>query len=67
MQFLYEGLSTQDMADKLFISQFTVFKHRQNLLQKCNCKNANQLVNLGIRKGWIQVKPDTISDEPLSD
>lgn len=56
LQLLYEGHSTQDMAEKLFISQFTVFKHRQNLLQKCGCKNANQLINLAISKGWVVLK-----------
>lgn len=53
LQLLYEGLSTAEMAEKLFISQHTVFKHRQNLLQKCDCKSASQLVNLAIRKGWV--------------
>ncbi len=56
LQLLYEGLSAQEMAEALFISQHTVFKHRQNLLQKCDCRNANQLVNLGISKGWIRIK-----------
>ena len=56
LQLLYEGLSAQEMAETLFISQHTVFKHRQNLLQKCDCRNASQLVNLGISKGWIRIK-----------
>jgi len=56
LQLLYEGLSTHDIAEKLFISQFTVFKHRQNLLQKCECKNATQLINLAIRQSWVFIK-----------
>ncbi|MDX5321214.1 MAG: response regulator transcription factor [Bacteroidota bacterium] len=59
LQLMYEGLSTADMADRLFISQHTVFKHRQNLLQKCNCKSASQLVNLAIRKGWVLIRTET--------
>ncbi|MBI1223552.1 MAG: response regulator [Bacteroidetes bacterium] len=58
LQLLYEGLSTAEMADKLFISQHTVFKHRQNLLQKCDCKSASQLVNLAIRKGWVFIQSE---------
>jgi DNA-binding NarL/FixJ family response regulator len=53
LQLLYKGLSTVEMGEALFISQHTVFKHRQNLLQKCDCKSAHQLINLAISKGWI--------------
>lgn len=56
LQLLYDGLSTVDMAEHLFISQHTVFKHRQNLLQKCDCKSASQLINLAIRNNWIVIK-----------
>ncbi|TNE79519.1 MAG: response regulator transcription factor [Bacteroidetes bacterium] len=55
LQLLYEGLSAADMAERMFISQYTVFKHRQNLLNKCGCKSATQLVNFAISKGWISL------------
>ncbi len=55
LQLLYKGLSTVEMGEALFISPHTVFKHRQNLLQKCECKSANQLINLAISKGWITI------------
>lgn len=58
LQLLYEGLSANEMAERMFISHYTVFKHRQNLLQKCGCKSAAQLVNLAISKGWISLKRD---------
>ncbi len=57
VQMMYEGFSALEVAERLFISQYTVFKHRQNLLQKCRCKNAAQLINLAISKGWVNVGP----------
>lgn len=38
-------LSTQQIAEKLFISKKTVDSHRQNLLHKLNVKNTAGLVN----------------------
>ncbi|RYD51183.1 MAG: response regulator transcription factor [Sphingobacteriales bacterium] len=39
-----EGLSNQEMADRLFISLRTVETHRYNLLQKLNVKNTAGLL-----------------------
>ena len=40
-----QGLSTQEIADKHFISKRTVDKHRANILEKSGCKNTASLVN----------------------
>ncbi|MEH0153809.1 response regulator transcription factor [Limibacter armeniacum] len=49
-----EGLTTQDIADKLFISKNTVETHRKNLLFKLKAKNTAELVNVAFRKGIIK-------------
>jgi DNA-binding CsgD family transcriptional regulator len=41
-----EGYSTKQIADKLFISIYTVETHRRNLLEKMQVKNSMQLVKL---------------------
>ena len=50
-----QGLSTQEIADKLFISKRTVDKHRANILEKSGCKNTASLVVYAIRNGLVQV------------
>ena len=44
-----QGLSTQEIADRLFISKRTVDKHRANILEKSGCKNTASLVVYAIR------------------
>ena len=39
-----EGLSTKEIADKLFISSRTVEKHRANLMTKTNAKNIIEVI-----------------------
>lgn len=49
------GLSTQEIADTLFISKRTVDKHRANILEKSGCKNTASLVVYAIRHGLVEV------------
>lgn len=44
IKLIAEGLTSQEMADKLFISHRTVETHRANLMKKMNVKNAIELV-----------------------
>lgn len=39
-----QGLNSHEIADKLFISPFTVIKHRKNILKKLNMKNFAEVV-----------------------
>jgi len=50
---LSDGLSSKQIADKLFISESTVVNHRKNMLKKTNSKNIAELVRYGINKGLI--------------
>ena len=49
------GLSTQEIADRLFISKRTVDKHRANILEKSGCKNTASLVVYAIKNGLVEV------------
>jgi DNA-binding CsgD family transcriptional regulator len=50
---LAEGLSSKQIAAKLYISESTVTIHRKNMLKKSNTKNIAELVHYGIKKGII--------------
>jgi len=43
--------TSEEIADKLFISKKTVDNHRQHLLEKCNCRSTVGLVKYAIKNG----------------
>lgn len=47
--------TTQEIADKLFISPRTVDGHRNNLLQKTDCKNTAGLVVFAIQNNIVDI------------
>lgn len=49
VKWMSEGFTSKEIADKLFISEHTVINHRRNMLEKCNAKNAMELVSYAIR------------------
>jgi len=48
-----DGLSSAEIADKLFISEATVKEHRKNILRKTDCKNTVQLIKNCVLQGII--------------
>jgi DNA-binding NarL/FixJ family response regulator len=46
--------TTQEIAEKLFISQNTVNTHRKNLMSKLNAKNTAGLVKYAIQQGLLE-------------
>lgn len=55
LQLICEGLSNQEIADKLFISKRTVDKHRSNILEKTGSNNTASLVMYSIKNGIIEI------------
>lgn len=53
LQLIVTEFTTQEIADKLFISVKTVETHRRNLLTKLNARNTAGLVRIAIEKGLI--------------
>ncbi|MBS2100655.1 response regulator transcription factor [Carboxylicivirga linearis] len=49
------GLTNEEIAEKLFISALTVKGHRSNLLSKTNCKNSASLVMYAIKNKYVQL------------
>ena len=50
---LVKGYNTNEIAEKLFISPFTVSTHRKNIFKKTNTTSLGQLLKLGIDNYWI--------------
>ena len=53
LKLIADGLTNQEIAEKLFISTSTVDSHRKNLLIKFDAKNTAALVKIAIDKGLI--------------
>jgi DNA-binding NarL/FixJ family response regulator len=53
LELIAEGLTNQEIADKLFISVSTVDTHRKNLLAKLEAKNVAMMVKTAIQKQLI--------------
>ena len=53
LRLLNEELTTQEIADRLFISFHTVESHRKNMLMKAGVKNTAGLIRYGINTGLI--------------
>ncbi len=48
-----KGLTSRAVAEKLFISEFTVIKHRKNIIKKLDVKNFTEVVSYAISNGII--------------
>lgn len=53
LSLILDEMTTQEIADALFISSKTVETHRLNLLQKLEVKNTAGLVKVAIEKGLV--------------
>lgn len=54
LQHIAKGLSTINIASSLHISEYTVSKHRQNMLEKSGCHNTAELVSKALQEGLIR-------------
>ncbi len=55
LKLIADGLSNQEIGDKLTISVKTVERHRANIMAKLNLHSRTELVKYAIRKGLIEV------------
>lgn len=49
-----QGLTSREIADRLFISENTVEAHRKSLFTKLNVRNLADLVMKAIRRGYLE-------------
>ncbi|HCE57255.1 MAG TPA: DNA-binding response regulator [Prolixibacteraceae bacterium] len=53
LKLIADGLTNQEIAEKLFISPLTVDTHRKNLLLKFSARNTAILIKTAVSKGYI--------------
>lgn len=53
IQYIAQGLTYHEIADKLFISQYTVINHRQNIVHKLGLKSNTALVRYALKRGLV--------------
>lgn len=53
LQLIYQGLSSKQIAKRLFVSINTINNHRKNILRKSNCKNSSALITYAIKNGLV--------------
>lgn len=53
LELIAEGYTNPQIAEKIFLSSFTVDSHRKNLLAKLNVKNTASLIRLAIEQKLI--------------
>jgi DNA-binding CsgD family transcriptional regulator len=53
LKWICEGMTSQEIADKLFISINTVHNHKKNMREKTNCKSIAELLSYAIRNKYL--------------
>ena len=54
LELMAQGLSAQEVADKIFVSLDTVETHKRNIVQKLKARNTVDAVAKAIRRGLIE-------------
>jgi DNA-binding NarL/FixJ family response regulator len=53
VKLIAEGLTSEEIAEQLFISKKTVDRHRANVLEKLGMRNRVELTRYAIRRGLV--------------
>ncbi len=54
LQLIAEGLTTEEIAEKLVISPYTVQTHRHNIMRKLNLHSRTELIKYALRHGLTE-------------
>jgi DNA-binding NarL/FixJ family response regulator len=53
LQFVSFGLSTVEIADRMYLSKHTITNHRKNMLARSRCGNLAELVRVAIQENLL--------------
>ncbi|WP_282125977.1 helix-turn-helix domain-containing protein [Marinifilum flexuosum] len=54
LELISEGYVSKEIAEKLFISEYTVNNHRKSILKKLNANNASEAIKKAVKLGIIR-------------
>lgn len=54
LELIGQGMTNEQMAERLYLSRRTVEGYRQSLLNKGQCKNSAELIRFAMRNGLLQ-------------
>ena len=54
LQLVADGMTTAQIAEKLYTSPRTVESHRQNIMEKTGAKNTAALIKAAVSQGWLR-------------
>ncbi len=63
LRLIAEGLTSKEIAEKLFLSPTTVNTHRANLMQKLGIHDMARLVRFAMEHGLVQGPPGALLDQ----
>lgn len=53
LKYVVQGMKSEDIANSLNRSIFTIRAHRKNILRKSGCSNVQELVVKSVRESWV--------------
>lgn len=53
LKLVVQGLTSEEIAQKLFRSIHTIRSHRKKILEKSECHNLQELLVKSVREGWV--------------
>ena len=53
IKYASQGFTSREIAEKLYLSELTVIKHRKNIIKKLGLKNFTEVVSFAHKKGII--------------
>lgn len=53
LQYVVQGMKSEEIAERLHRSVFTIQTHRKSILKKSGCTNLRELLVKSIREGWV--------------
>jgi len=54
IKYAAQGLTSKEIAEKLFLSELTIIKHRKNIIKKLGLKNFTEVVSFAYQNGIIK-------------
>lgn len=58
LRLVLSGATNHQIAERLFISEFTIKNHIHNILTKLGARTRNEIIEIALRQGWTSMVAD---------